>query len=55
VVRRPAAERLDNRVHGVPLEIDRLVAKLKLDAMGLEIDVLSEEQQRYQHSWSSGT
>ena len=46
---------LDNRVHGVPAEIDREVARLKLAAMQLQIDVLTAEQQRYLSSWQEGT
>src|ERR1700693_691809 len=42
-------------VHDVPLEIDREVARLKLQAMGVDIDVLTEEQQRYLTSWEEGT
>jgi len=46
---------LDNRVHGVPEEIDREVARLKLVAMRLQIDVLTPEQQHYLSSWQEGT
>ena len=46
---------LDTRVHDVPLEIDREVARLKLEAMGVRIDVLTPEQERYLASWESGT
>ena len=42
-------------VHRVPLEQDRLVASLKLKAMGVEIDSLTEEQRRYLESWKLGT
>jgi adenosylhomocysteinase len=42
-------------VHDVPLEIDREVARLKLQAMGVSIDTLTDEQQRYLASWESGT
>ena len=42
-------------VHDVPLEIDREVARLKLQAMGVSIDTLTDEQQKYLASWESGT
>jgi adenosylhomocysteinase len=48
-------ESLDARVHGVPEEIDREVARLKLESLGVEIDALTEEQRRYLHSWEQGT
>lgn len=46
---------LEPAVHSVPDDIDRAVAALKLQAMGIAIDHLSEEQQRYLHSWREGT
>jgi adenosylhomocysteinase len=46
---------LKPQVYGVPQEIDREVAKLKLAAMGLEIDQLTEEQATYLSSWEHGT
>jgi adenosylhomocysteinase len=46
---------LETRVHDVPLEIDREVARLKLEAMGVRIDVLTPEQEKYLASWESGT
>ncbi|MCE5219324.1 adenosylhomocysteinase [bacterium] len=42
-------------VHSVPEEIDAQVALLKLKAMNIEIDQLTEEQQRYLNSWQMGT
>ena len=42
-------------VHDVPQEIDREVARLKLQAMGVSIDTLTDEQQKYLASWESGT
>ncbi len=42
-------------VHDVPQHIDREVARLKLQAMGVDIDVLTDEQQKYLASWESGT
>ncbi len=46
---------LEHRVYDVPPEIDREVARLKLAALGIELDGLTEEQQRYVSSWESGT
>jgi len=46
---------LEPRVYEVPLEIDTEVARLKLRAMGVEIDTLTDEQERYLHSWEQGT
>ncbi|MCL4466634.1 MAG: adenosylhomocysteinase [Chloroflexi bacterium] len=46
---------LNHTVCVVPIDIDREVARLKLDAMGLRIDTLTEEQARYLASWESGT
>jgi adenosylhomocysteinase len=46
---------LEKRVYRVPLEIDRAVAKMKLEAMGVRIDELTEEQERYLASWEKGT
>ncbi|HYJ61368.1 MAG TPA: adenosylhomocysteinase [Actinomycetota bacterium] len=46
---------LKKRVYPVPREIDQEVARLKLRAMGAEIDTLTAEQERYLHSWDQGT
>ena len=46
---------LSPAVYEVPKDIDREVARLKLHAMGVEIDTLTEEQDRYLHSWEQGT
>ncbi len=46
---------LEPRVYRVPQEIDHEIARLKLISMGIEIDVLTEEQARYLSSWESGT
>jgi adenosylhomocysteinase len=46
---------LGKTVHGVPEEIDRDVARLKLQAMGIEIDTLTAEQEAYLGSWEQGT
>jgi len=46
---------LANGVHGVPPEIDAEVARLKLAALGIAIDTLTEEQRAYLASWREGT
>ncbi|MDP9329268.1 MAG: adenosylhomocysteinase [Actinomycetota bacterium] len=46
---------LDPKVYPVPVEIDKEVARLKLHAMGVEIDTLTAEQDHYLHSWEQGT
>jgi adenosylhomocysteinase len=49
------ASTLEPRVYDVPEEIDREVARLKLQTMGIEIDTLTPEQERYLSSWQEGT
>ena len=46
---------LENQVYTIPEELDQEIALLKLRAMGIEIDVLTPEQQKYLSSWESGT
>ncbi len=46
---------LEKKVYAVPVEIDRRVAELKLAAMGLQIELLTPEQDKYLHSWQMGT
>jgi adenosylhomocysteinase len=46
---------LDNKVHNVPAEVDDEIAQLKLTAMGINIDQLTDEQQDYLSSWQEGT
>jgi len=48
-------KKLEPKVYSVPKEIDKLVAKLKLEAMGVEIDELTEEQEKYIATWEAGT
>jgi adenosylhomocysteinase len=50
-----SAETLEKRVYSVPDEIDKQVALLKLKAMGIQIDTLTGEQEKYLASWSEGT
>lgn len=49
------AATLENRVYDVPEDIDREIARLKLESMGVKLDVLTEEQVRYLNSWTEGT
>ena len=46
---------LENRVYTVPQEVDQEIARIKLDAMGIKIDTLTEEQAAYLDSWEEGT
>jgi len=47
--------RLEARVYGVPEEVDKQVARLKLESMGVKIDNLTAEQEKYLCSWNEGT
>jgi adenosylhomocysteinase len=49
------AGRLERKVYGVPEEIDREIARLKLATMGIDIDTLTDEQAKYLASWDEGT
>lgn len=49
------ASKLGKKVYSVPKEIDREIARLKLESMGISIDTLTKEQFKYLHSWKMGT
>ncbi|MEV0703351.1 adenosylhomocysteinase [Saccharopolyspora sp. NPDC050389] len=49
------AESLPAGVHGIPKDIENRVAKAKLDAYGVEIEELSDQQKRYLTDWRVGT
>ncbi len=49
------ADKLEKNVYSVPADIDAEIARLKLEAMGVEIDVLTEAQVKYLNSWEEGT
>jgi len=49
------AKKLQKQVYAVPPEIDREIARLKLETMGVKIDHLSKEQEHYLSSWQEGT
>ncbi|MFQ5886470.1 MAG: adenosylhomocysteinase [Anaerolineae bacterium] len=46
---------LENKVYPIPREIDMEIARLKLAGMGIEIDALTPEQEKYLRSWEEGT
>ena len=48
-------KKLERKVYSVPEEIDREIARIKLLAMGVAIDTLTDEQVRYLNSWQEGT
>lgn len=49
------AQQLEKKVYSVPAEIDREIARLKLEGMNVAIDVLTPEQVTYLNSWEEGT
>jgi adenosylhomocysteinase len=49
------AKTLEKRVYSVPAEVDAEIARIKLDAMGVNIDTLTTEQVKYLNSWEEGT
>ncbi len=49
------AKTLEKNVYTVPQEIDTEIARLKLEALGVQIDTLTDEQKRYLASWQEGT
>ncbi len=46
---------LEKKVYTVPVDLDKRVARLKLESMGIKIDKLTPEQEEYLASWSEGT
>jgi adenosylhomocysteinase len=46
---------LEKKVYPVPKDIDRAVARMKLDTKGIKIDTLTDEQRKYLSSWEMGT
>jgi adenosylhomocysteinase len=49
------ADKLEKKVYSVPAEIDAEIARIKLLAMGVKIDTLTEQQVKYLNSWEEGT
>jgi len=52
---RKNCRKLEKKVYKVPVDIDRRIAELKLDSMGVAIDHLTAEQKKYLASWEMGT
>ena len=48
-------KKLEKKVYSVPEEIDREIARIKLESMGIKIDKLTPEQKKYLESWEMGT
>jgi adenosylhomocysteinase len=46
---------MDKKVYTIPEAVDREIARLKLQAMGVYVDVLTAEQDKYLNSWEEGT
>ncbi|MBD1918787.1 MULTISPECIES: adenosylhomocysteinase [Cyanophyceae] len=46
---------LEPGLHSIPVEVDKEIARLKLVAMGIEVDSLTPEQEIYINSWTVGT
>lgn len=49
------ASKLEKKVYSMPEDIDKEIARLKLEAMQIKIDVLTSEQVKYLNSWEEGT
>jgi adenosylhomocysteinase len=49
------ADKREKMVYSVPSEIDKEIARLKLEALGVTIDTLTAEQTKYLASWEEGT
>ena len=47
--------KLEPGLHSIPVDVDKEIARLKLQAMGISIDTLTSDQVDYINSWTSGT
>ncbi len=47
--------KLENKMYTLPIEVDEEIARLKLESMGVKIDTLTPEQEKYLNTWSEGT
>ena len=47
--------KLENKMYTLPRSVDEEIARIKLDSMGIKIDSLTPEQERYLNTWSEGT
>ena len=48
-------DELEKKVYAVPEEIDQEIARLKLESKGVEIDALTDVQEKYLATWDQGT
>ena len=48
-------DKMEKKVYPVPSDIDKEIARLKLESMGIKIDTLTPEQEKYLSSWEMGT
>jgi len=49
------ADTLEGQVYTIPADVDQEIARLKLEAMGIAIDTLTDEQETYLNQWQEGT
>jgi len=49
------ADKMKPDVYTIPVDVDREIARLKLEAMGVKVDTLTTEQDKYLNSWEEGT
>ena len=49
------AAKMSKSVHRLPASVDQEIARLKLEAMGAQVDALTAEQRKYLASWDMGT
>ncbi|HEX9952940.1 MAG TPA: adenosylhomocysteinase, partial [Rubricoccaceae bacterium] len=55
IQRHEAGETMPNGVMDLPEELDQMIARMKLETMGIAIDALSDEQVAYATDYSAGT
>lgn len=48
-------KKLEKKVYSIPADIDKEIARLKLASMGIKVDTLTKEQEKYLNSWEMGT
>jgi adenosylhomocysteinase len=49
------AETMENSVYTIPKDVDMEIARLKLAGMGVDIDILTDQQETYLNQWQEGT
>ena len=47
--------KLEPGLHSIPIDVDKEIARLKLEAIGIKIDTLTPDQIEYTNSWTTGT